>query len=214
MTDSAGTASRVTDALRAQIVSGELKPGTRLSEERMRKMHGVSRSTLREAYQRLIRERLLVHELSRGVFVRQLSREDVADLYRVRRIIECAAVRAIRILTPAGLRRLSGSIADGRAAAEESRWDAVAAASIRFHEALVALAASERLDAMMSGILAEFRLAYVHMSDTRVFHAAYLDRNTEIAEALRSGDIEEAAALLESYLTDSEAALLEGYPAR
>ncbi|EFE71673.1 GntR-family transcriptional regulator [Streptomyces viridosporus ATCC 14672] len=214
MSDSAGTASRVADALREQIVSGELKPGTRLSEEHMRKLHGVSRSTLREAYQRLIRERLLVHELSRGVFVRQLSREDVADLYRVRRVVECAAVRSIRILTPAGLRRLSAAIADGRAAAEEARWDDVAAASIRFHEALVALAGSERLDAMMSGILAEFRLAYAHMSDTRVFHAAYLDRNREIAEALRSGDVEEAAVLLETYLTDSEAALCEGYPAR
>lgn len=214
MTDSTGTASRVADALRAQIVSGELKPGIRLSEERMRKVHGVSRSTLREAYQRLIRERLLVHELSRGVFVRRLSRQDVADLYKVRRIVECAAVRSIRTLTPAGLRRLSVALSDGLAAAEESRWDAVAAASIRFHEALVALAGSERLDAMMSGVLAEFRLAYAHMSDTRVFHAAYLDRNREIAETLRSGNIEEAATLLESYLTDSETALLKDYPDR
>ncbi|GAA2426080.1 GntR family transcriptional regulator [Streptomyces macrosporus] len=212
MTDAASTASRVADALRAQIVSGELKPGVRLSEEHVRKVHGVSRSTLREAYQRLIRERLLVHELSRGVFVRRLSREDVADLYKVRRIVECAAVRSIRVLTPAGLRRLSAALSDGRAAAEESRWDAVAAASIRFHEALVALAGSERLDAMMSGVLAEFRLAYAHMSDTRVFHTAYLDRNGEIAEALRSGDVEEAATLLESYLTDSETALLKDYP--
>jgi DNA-binding GntR family transcriptional regulator len=213
MTDSTGTASRVADSLRAQIVSGDLKPGTRLSEERVRKVHGVSRSTLREAYQRLIRERLLVHELSRGVFVRRLSREDVADLYKIRRIIECAAVRSIRVLTPAGLRRLSAAISDGNAAAEELRWDAVAAASIRFHEALVALADSERLDSMMSGVLAEFRLAYADMSDTQIFHAAYLDRNREIAEALRSGNIEEAAVLLESYLTDSEAALFDN-PAR
>ena len=64
---------------------------------------------------------------------------------------------------------------------------------------------------MMSGILAEFRLAYAHMRDTRVFHAAYLDRNKEIAEALSSGDVEGAAALLEAYLTDSEAALCEGH---
>lgn len=214
MADSAGTASRVADALRAQIVLGELKPGTRLSEEQVRKVHGVSRSTLREAYQRLIRERLLVHELSRGVFVRQLSRKDVADLYRVRRIVECAAVRSIQVLTPAGLRRLTAAISDGRAAAEGSRWDAVAAASICFHEALVALAASERLDAMMSGVLAEFRLAYAHMRDTRAYHAAYLERNGEIAEALRSGDIEKAATLLEVYLTDSEEALLADYPDR
>lgn len=213
MADSAGAASRVADALRTQIVSGELKPGSRLSEERVREVHGVSRSTLREAFQRLIRERLLVHELSRGVFVRQLSREDIADLYEVRRIVECAAVRRIRSLTPAGLRRLSTAITDGSAAAEEARWDAVAAASIQFHEALVALAGSERLSTMMNSVLAEFRLAYAHMGDTWAFHATYLERNKEIAEALRSGNIDEAAQLLELYLCDSEAALLKDYPA-
>lgn len=211
MADSNGTASRVADALRTQIVSGELKPGTRLSEERVREAHGVSRSTLREAYQRLIRERLLVHELSRGVFVRQLSQEDVSDLYAVRRIVECAAVRSIVSFSPAGLRRLSDAIADGVAAAEESRWDAVAAASIRFHEALVAMAGSKRLNEMMSRVLAEFRLAYAQMQDTQVFHAAYLERNQEIADTLRSGDVEKAAVLLETYLWDSEEALLSGY---
>lgn len=211
MADSSGTASRVADALRTQIVSGELKPGTRLSEERVREAHGVSRSTLREAYQRLIRERLLVHELSRGVFVRQLSQEDVSDLYAVRRIVECAAVRSIVSFSPANLRRLADAIADGVAAAEESRWDAVAAASIRFHEALVAMAGSKRLNEMMSRVLAEFRLAYAQMQDTQVFHAAYLERNQEIADTLRSGDVEKAAVLLETYLWDSEEALLSGY---
>ncbi|WP_255945713.1 GntR family transcriptional regulator [Streptomyces odontomachi] len=211
MADSSGAASRVADALRTQIVSGELKPGSRLSEERVREAHGVSRSTLREAFQRLIRERLLVHELSRGVFVRQLSRADVADLYEVRRIVECAAVRRIRTLTPAGLRRLSGAISDGLAAREELRWDDVAAASIRFHEALVALVGSERLNAMMSGVLAEFRLAYAQMGDVRTFHAGFLERHREIASALYSGDVEGAADLLEVYLADAEEALLKEY---
>jgi DNA-binding GntR family transcriptional regulator len=207
VTDTSGAASRVADALRAEIGAGELVPGMRLSEERVKQAHGVSRSTLREAFRLLIRERLLVHELSRGVFVRQLSRQDVADLYEVRRVIECAALRHIRSLQPAGLRRLSATIEDGREAAEQGRWDAVASASIRFHEALVALAGSARLDAVISEILAEFRLAYSHMRDTQVFHATFLKRNGEIADALRSGDIEGAATLLDAYLADAEEAL-------
>jgi DNA-binding GntR family transcriptional regulator len=205
--DTSGAASRVADALRAEIAAGKLLPGMRLSEERVKQAHGVSRSTLREAFRLLIRERLLVHELSRGVFVRQLSRQDVADLYEVRRVIECAALRHIRTLQPAGLRRLSATIEDGRKAAEQGRWDDVAAASIRFHEALVALASSARLDAVISEILAEFRLAYAHMRDTQVFHASFLKRNGEIVDALRSGDIEGAATLLDTYLADAEEAL-------
>ena len=65
--------SRVADALRDPVIEGELLPGAELSQERVQDALGVSRSTLREALQVLVRERLLVHELSRGVFVRRLS---------------------------------------------------------------------------------------------------------------------------------------------
>src|SRR5882672_3478986 len=89
--ESTGAANRVADALREQIAAGRLAPGSRLSEDAFRRTYGVSRSTLREAFRLLIGERLLVHQLSRGVFVRQLGPGDVSDLYEVRRIVECAA---------------------------------------------------------------------------------------------------------------------------
>jgi DNA-binding GntR family transcriptional regulator len=197
-------ASRVADALRARVMAGELLPGARLSQERVQEAMGVSRSTLREALQLLIRERLLVHELSRGVFVRRLSLDDVADLYRARRIVECAALRAVDTMTPAGLRRLRAAIDDGRQAAAAEEWGQVAAASIRFHEALVALAGSPRLDTLVSGVLAEFRLAYGLMDDTQAFHVRFLARHEDIARAVSEGDLANAADLLDDYLRDAE----------
>jgi len=208
---SESTASRVADSLRARIIDGDLPPGAKLSQERVQEALGVSRGTLREALQLLIRERLLVHELSRGVFVRQLSMRDISDLYRVRRIVECAAVRAVEVMRPEGLRRLRAAIEDGHAAADAGAWDRVAAASIRFHEALVALAGSRRLDSMVTQLLAEFRLAYAYMHDTQAFHVEFLHRHTAIAEAVRSGDLEAAADLLDTYLHDAEAAVLASY---
>ncbi|MGH3423255.1 MAG: GntR family transcriptional regulator [Nocardioidaceae bacterium] len=205
------TASRVADTLRARIIEGALPPGAKLSQERVQGALGVSRSTLREALQLLIRERLLVHELDRGVFVRQLTQEDVSDLYRTRRIVECAALRSIEVIRPAGLRRLRGAIENGRAAAARQEWDRVAAASIGFHEALVALAGSRRLDEVVTGVLAEFRLAYAFMQDTQTFHVRFLERHTEIADAVGAGDPELAATLLDGYLRDAEAQVLRSY---
>jgi len=207
----ASTASRVADTLRARIIEGDLPPGARLSQERVQEALGVSRSTLREALQLLIRERLLVHELSRGVFVRRLSLQDISDLYHVRRILECAAIGSAEVMRAAGLRRLRATIEDGHAAASAGEWDRVAAASIRFHEALVALAASPRLDSIITQVLAEFRLAYAHMHDTQAFHAEFLRRHTPIADAISAGDLEGAAELLDTYLRDAEAAVLDGY---
>lgn len=209
-----GSASRVASMLRSQIMDGDLVPGTRLSEEQVREALGVSRSTLREAFQLLIRERLLVHRLSRGVFVRELSREDISDLYRVRRLLECTALRGVSVLRPAQLRELTRAVEDGRAAAARQQWGHVAAASVRFHEALVGLLGSERLNGLISEILAEFRLAYALMDDTEVFHSTFLKRNAELADRIGAGDLDGAAEMLESYLADSEEALLARYEPR
>lgn len=205
------SASRVADALRARIIDGDLLPGVKLSQERVQDALGVSRSTLREAFQLLIRERLLVHELSRGVFVRRLTMQDISDLYRVRRIVECAALKQIETMKPAGLRRMTAAIEDGQGAAAAQHWGQVAAASIRFHEALVALAGSRRLDSLITEVLAEFRLAYAFMHDTHAFHTRFLERHTDIANAVKSGDLEGAADLLDSYLREAERQVLASY---
>lgn len=205
------TASRVADTLRARIIDGDLLPGAKLSQERVQDALGVSRSTLREALQLLIRERLLVNDLGRGVFVRQLTMDDISDLYQVRRILECAALERIDVIKPAGLRALTAAIEDGQAAAADEKWDQVASASIRFHEALVALAGSSRLDTLVTEILAEFRLAYAFMGDTQTFHTRFLERHTDIAEAIRSGDPHRAATLLDAYLREAEREVLASY---
>jgi DNA-binding GntR family transcriptional regulator len=206
-------ASRVADRLRELVLAGDLLPGQRLSEEAVRAQLGVARSTLREAFQLLLRERLLVHHLSRGVFVRELTRQDVSDLYQVRRVVECGALAEVETLRPDTLRRLSLALADGHEAAARADWQAVAAASIRFHQALVGLAGSARLDALVTQVLGEFRLAYARMDDTEAFHEAFLARNVEIADHVRSGDLAGARELLRDYLRDSERALVARYDA-
>ncbi|MYU22638.1 GntR family transcriptional regulator [Streptomyces sp. SID8352] len=204
-----GAAMRVADLLRAEIRAGTLRPGQRLSEEHFRARYGVSRSSLREAFRLLVRDRLLVHELSRGVFVREPTRAELRDLYRVRRVIECAALRQVETLTPVLLRQLAEAIEEGKRAAGEGQWELVASASIRFHQTLVALAGSERLNEIMDGVLAEHRLAYALMKDTQVFHLGFLNRHEAIADTLRAGDLDGAAALLDQYLRDSERAVLD-----
>lgn len=206
-----GAASRVADRLRGMVLDGDLQPGQRLAEEQVRADLGVARSTLREAFQLLIRERLLVHHLSRGVFVRELTRQDVSDLYQVRRVVECGALAEVDVLRPEDLRRISLALADGRAAAADADWQAVAAASIRFHQALVGLAGSDRLDALIAQVLGEFRLAYARMDDTAVFHETFLARNVELAGRIGTGDLAGARDLLAAYLRDSERALLARY---
>ncbi|MET9622557.1 GntR family transcriptional regulator [Streptomyces sp. NPDC006464] len=204
------TAERVADILRTRIAEGFFPPGTRLSEDSIGGALGVSRNTLREAFRLLTHERLLVHELNRGVFVRVLAVEDVADLYRTRRLVECAVVRGLEE-PPFALEGLVEAVREGEEAAGAADWKGVSTANIHFHRELVALAGSARTDELMRGVLAELRLAFHTVDDPRGLHEPYLVRNREILDALRAGDRTTAERLLARYLDDSRARIVEVY---
>ncbi|MEU7427133.1 GntR family transcriptional regulator [Streptomyces sp. NPDC040750] len=207
------TAERVSDILRSRIADGYFPPGTRLSEDSIGGALGVSRNTLREAFRLLTHERLLVHELNRGVFVRVLTVEDVEDIYRTRTLVECAVVRSLGE-PPYPLRGLAAAVEKGDAAAVENDWKAMGTANIHFHRELVALAGSERTDELMRSVFAELRLAFHVVDDPRRLHEPYLARNRRILKALEEGDRTAAERLLRTYLSDSLERVVEVYRRR
>ncbi|TPQ21549.1 GntR family transcriptional regulator [Streptomyces sporangiiformans] len=207
------TADRVAGILRTRISEGHLLPGTRLSEDAIGQALGVSRNTLREAFRLLTHERLLSHELNRGVFVRTLTVQDVVDIYQVRRLIECAAVRSLTV-APYDLSQAEAAVAEGEKATSDGAWADLGTANIHFHHAVVALAGSARLNELMQGVLAELRLVFHAMDNPRVFHEPYLPRNREILSALKAANIIKAELLLTSYLDDAEQQLVARYSER
>ncbi|MFF1381337.1 GntR family transcriptional regulator [Streptomyces sp. NPDC058308] len=207
------TAERVSDILRSRIAEGYFPPGTRLSEDSIGGALGVSRNTLREAFRLLTHERLLEHQLNRGVFVRILTVEDVQDIYRTRRIVECAVVRGLGE-PPFALDAVADAVAAGVRAAADKEWRGVSTANIHFHRELVALAGSARTDELMRSVLAELRLAFHVVDDPRRLHEPYLERNKRILAALRAGDAGQAEHLLAGYLEDSLEGLVEVYGRR
>jgi DNA-binding GntR family transcriptional regulator len=207
------TAERVADILRSRIAEGYFPPGTRLSEDSIGGALGVSRNTLREAFRLLTHERLLVHELNRGVFVRILTVEDVEDIYRTRALVECAVVRGLGT-PPYDLDGLTEAVEEGQRAALEGDGNGVGTANIHFHRELVALARSARTDELMRSVFAELRLAFHVVDEPQRLHEPYLARNRQILQALEAGDRVEAEKLLRVYLEDSLERVVEVYRRR
>ncbi|MEV0627277.1 GntR family transcriptional regulator [Nonomuraea wenchangensis] len=203
------TAERVADILRERISEGFFPPGRRLSEEAISEALRVSRNTLREAFRLLGHERLLDHQLNRGVFVRLPSVEDVLDLYRVRRVLEGSAVR--RPPSPEALALVKEAMRDAERAAAEDDWQRVGTANIRFHQALVSLNGSPRIDELMRQLLAELRLVFHVMDNPRAFHEPFVERNRVLLGLVESGRREEAAAYLDDYLDHAEKLLVHAY---
>jgi len=202
------TAERVAAVLRQRIIDGSLLPGLRLSEDVLSQALGVSRNTLREAFRLLAHERLLVHELNRGVFVRRLAPDDLVDLFRIRRMIELGVLQSVSDVPAEHLTALRAAVDQARQAASEDRWGDVGTANMRFHQSLAQVAGSPRIEEVMDQVLAELRLVFHVMADPHRFHEPYIERNGEILRLLEAGDIPAALGALGRYLDDAEEQLV------
>lgn len=197
------TAEHAAETLRRQIADGKLPPGTKLREEAVSAAFGISRNTVREAFRLLAHERLVDHELHRGVHVRTLSAVDVRDLYTTRRLVQPLGVEAV-ILDPVLVAALQERVVTAIDAAEREDWHTVGTADIDFHRVLVAGCGSTHVIAMFERVLAELRLAFLQLPDRRDLHLPYVERNRRIAALLDAGDREGALAELRDYLDSAE----------
>ncbi|PVA10341.1 GntR family transcriptional regulator [Pelagivirga sediminicola] len=203
-------ASKVATALRDQLTFGELAPGQRLSEAAQAEKMAVSRNTLREAFRMMTRDGLFVHEANRGVFVATPSLDTIIDIYRVRRCIECPVLRSAHAHHPA-VARMASAVKAARHCEGRQDWRGVGNANMDFHSAIVDLAGSPRLTAFYGNLAAELRLVFVALGTARWLHMPYIEMNGAILAQLQAGRAAEAADLLETYLLQSERAVLAAF---
>ncbi len=80
------------DRLRAEILGGTTVPGAQLRQDEVSKKFGVSQATVREAFRSLEAEGLLTSVQNRGMFVREITVEQVAEVYVLREFLEGMAL--------------------------------------------------------------------------------------------------------------------------
>ena len=201
------TAQRVMATMRELIMRGDLRPGQPLPEAAVAASLGISRNTVREAFRLLTNEGLAVHAVNRSVTVKRLTPEDIRDIYATRRALEISAIRSRPEVTPAQLERLRAAVESGARATESENWRAVATENLLFHQRIVELLGSERVDAFFARILAELALAFAVAPDEPSFLDAYRDDNPRVLALIEARRWEECAKAMEDYLDRSQHAL-------
>src|SRR6267378_2871642 len=89
------------------ILYRKIKPGERLNEFQLARQFKVSRTPIREALHRLQAQGLAESRPRKGIFVIDLSQEDVQKINSLRIILEAEALRLCKLnLTPLGERQL------------------------------------------------------------------------------------------------------------
>ncbi|GAA2789837.1 GntR family transcriptional regulator [Kribbella solani] len=196
------TPSIIADKLRKAIGYGEIKPGSQLAEADLARKLGVSRGPLREGMQRLTQEGLLISIRNRGLFVVDLTPDDIRDMYVARQAIELAAARQIL----AGEFEAAGKAlsAFGHAMLDaDGDPGAIGELDIEFHETLVRLSGSPRLIRMHQTSIIETRMCIHALEETYLATDVRAMEHSDLAEAIGAGNVARTEMLLLAHMDDA-----------
>jgi DNA-binding GntR family transcriptional regulator len=152
-------ATLAADALRAMVLSGDMRPGDRVVENRLTAELGVSRPPLREAMRVLEQEGLIVQTPRRGAVVTPLTLHDVYEIFTLREELETAAIAlGVPVRSPERLDRCRRAVEALEQAAREEDPARVTALGFDFHVAVVGLAGHRRLEDAYRSLSLQMRL--------------------------------------------------------
>ena len=136
----------VYERLRKDILSGDPKPGDRLTEQDIARRMGTSQGPVREALARLRAQGLIVTLPHRGSFVTSVSVDQARHIYSVRILLEKhAAALALPQMSDGDIAELRGMVAGMVSAAGDGDFLGSVARDMAFHRRLFELSGSEIL---------------------------------------------------------------------
>lgn len=141
------------ESLMNAIVEHQLPPGSKLPEEALAEVFGVSRTGIRKVLTRLATVQMIVMAPKRGAFVATPSVEESKSIFQTRSIIECGNLNQVleHLQTP-HLVALEKIIRQEEEAHHEGDGAAAIRLSAAFHIQLQAISGNQVLTEMVTGL--------------------------------------------------------------
>lgn len=204
---------QIYEHLRRAIVSGDIKGEQAFKDTDLAEEFGVSRMPVRDALKKLETEGLIVHTPKRGYTVLELSLQDVAWVFSIRKTLEgLAAVYASRHITATEIDQLRGIIAEGRSLFSrnpENLCPEYEAITRRFNASFIESCRVPRL----------IRLVYTHRELLERYDViskvltqcgeTLIDHREALTQALADRDEDQARSIWENHLDVSMHAYLQ-----
>lgn len=182
-------AEAATNRLRESLFAGDYTAGQEIKDTHVSQEYKIARPTARVAVQQLINEGMLVREPGCSAQVRRFDPEQVADLYRARRLIELDAVRELKS-SPRSLGLVEEALGGFAGLKDDGDWSAIAKADVEFHRAVVDSAGSHRLRQFYSSISSEIRLLIAQLRAQYSSGNDLYEEHAQLLEHLRDSTSE------------------------
>jgi DNA-binding GntR family transcriptional regulator len=205
--------SDLVTALQEDIVLGRLAPGARLVEEELAERFGTKRHVLREAFVELERFGLIERRPNRGASVRQLTLEDVNQIYAVREILERAAAAQI-VFDKKHYQNIEAAQKRHDAAVEAGDAKAVFRANFEFHDALFAACGNPYLAAAIDDFRRKTHVVWSYAIVKPEYFRNAQREHRAMLKALRDGERKRLIELCAAHLDISRQAYLQTHRLR
>ena len=144
---------RVYSGIKKSIITGELEPHTRLIEEDLAAALKASRTPVREAFQKLEEEGLIYRRPRGGYAVKEVTEEDVEDIFGLRGVLEgYAGFLAASRITREELKSLKEIVRQEEACLKDLHAETFIELDAQFHDVLHKAAKNARLYGLLQGL--------------------------------------------------------------
>lgn len=201
------TARRITDALRELVLTGQLAPGTPLSQSKIAEDFGVSRIPVRDALRILAGEGLVDHSAP-TVVVRPLSIGELQELYELREAVEPLVTRlALPNIGLAEIMQMTSLLQTMESGSRSTHeW---LEANARFHGLIYTRAARPRA-VELTEQLRRLTDRYLHLHLSVIGRTEHLHaEHNQILDAVRRCDSEAVGELTREHLITSHHFILD-----
>lgn len=184
------------------ILRGEFKPGERLIETRIAQQLGVSQAPVREAIRDLEVMGFLKSEPFRGASVRQLSVEELTEIYPVRAALEGVAARqAAKKITEEQLAHLEELISKMLDASMNTDQKSLTEYDVAFHRVIVEASGNRSLIHIWNTLQLS---TWTAITAVRSGHnlEELAERHRVVLEALRTRDPQVAEQAMRSHIEE------------
>ncbi len=195
---------QVYNLVKRQILSGELKGGSIVSEEQLANQFGVSRTPIRESIRRLSEYGLVIIKPRSHAMVYQVDTKEVEDIARVRLALEELTILSLtKNAVEKNIKNLSRLAADCQYYMSIGNRAEVFEKDSEFHLELVKCTGNRALYDVYERLDAKVQLLRIAQNLDNKDLPKIIAQHPTIIEAIRNGNIEEGLNLMREHINHS-----------
>lgn len=198
---------RIVASITTAIAERRLRPGTKLSEQKIADLFKVSRTLVRQALNQLSRDQLVVLEPSRGAFVATPSFEEAREVFEVRRVLEADMTRKLcPVITDSQVAQLRAHLGAEKKTLSNPNVAGRTQLLADFHVVLAMMLGNTVLTQMLSELLTRSSLIAL-MYQSTLSATESQEEHVAIVDAYEARDVKTAVRLTLEHIDHLEITL-------